>query len=230
MYRSHIGQDKWVAQVFNNSNDGYFLDFGAFDGISISNTYYLEKILRWNGICVEPNFTFFPELCKNRNVITLNYALWGESRIKLAFQDAHGLSSIVGIEHDDHTSELRNVHTKGIISVNSYNPNELMKEFAVPEFIHYLSLDVEGAEINILQSMNLGYYKFGLMTIEHNHFKNKRDAVREFLKDLSYDYVEVKNEDWFYSIANLEKLSGYSSKLDPGDLAKKIDSSYGINE
>lgn len=54
-YYSHIGQDKWVAETFRRARGGYFLDFGAFDGITTSNTIVLEKELGWTGICVEPN-------------------------------------------------------------------------------------------------------------------------------------------------------------------------------
>jgi len=65
-YMSHIGQDAWVAECMQYKKGGFFLDFGAFDGKTISNTYMLEKDLEWKGICVEPNPRYFNLLCERR--------------------------------------------------------------------------------------------------------------------------------------------------------------------
>jgi len=51
MYKSQAGQDEWVCKTLNNKVGGYFIDIGATNGFDLSNTYYLEKQLKWNGIC-----------------------------------------------------------------------------------------------------------------------------------------------------------------------------------
>ena len=42
--------------------NGYFIDIGALDGVTMSNTYLLETRYDWTGICVETNPDYFMEL------------------------------------------------------------------------------------------------------------------------------------------------------------------------
>ena len=97
-YSSHIGQDAWVAECLQFKRDGFFLDFGAFDGETISNTYALEKELGWRGICVEPNPRYYPSLCRCRKCITVNAALWPISRELLRLVNPHGLGAARGVQ------------------------------------------------------------------------------------------------------------------------------------
>ena len=49
-YKSQIGQDKYFIENINmNRRDLYFVDIGAHNGVTFSNTYCLEKYLDWNG-------------------------------------------------------------------------------------------------------------------------------------------------------------------------------------
>jgi len=188
----------WVAEVFNQRSPGFFLDFGAFDGVLISNTLYLEKRLNWTGLCVEPNPRYFENLCKERNVVCINSALWPISRISLQFADAHGLSSIEEYINSDSNSSNRINATKQMISVDTINPTELMDRFNVPREIDYMSLDVEGAEMDVLGSMDFDKYKITLMTIEHNHVVDKKMRVRAHLANYGYDVVSHRNDDFFF--------------------------------
>src|SRR5262245_28771346 len=47
-------QDLWVAYELGDKRDGYFVEFGAWDGAQASNTLYLERELGWTGILAEP--------------------------------------------------------------------------------------------------------------------------------------------------------------------------------
>jgi len=70
-FKSQKGQDKWVIfKIFRFKQRGYFVDLAAADGETHSNTYVLEKIFNWNGICIEPNPIFFQKLKKNRKCIS----------------------------------------------------------------------------------------------------------------------------------------------------------------
>src|SRR5208282_2318440 len=52
-YYSQLGQDKWVIEnIFKHRRGGFFVDIGAYNGVDISNTYYMEQQLGWSGICV----------------------------------------------------------------------------------------------------------------------------------------------------------------------------------
>jgi len=71
-YFSQFGQDKWIIErLFPSKRNGFFVDIGANDGITLSNTYFLEK-KGWNGLAVEPIPPVYEKLVKNRQCIAVN--------------------------------------------------------------------------------------------------------------------------------------------------------------
>src|SRR4051812_41235378 len=116
-YFSGALQDVWVDRIFQAKRTGYFLDFGAFDGLDMSNTLYLERERNWTGICVEPNPSWYPKLCAARTAICINAALWPVSRERLQFVDAHGLSSFAHLKDGDSNAPTRNIATQRMIEV-----------------------------------------------------------------------------------------------------------------
>ena len=86
MSKSQLKQDLNVLEYYNFKKRGYFVDIGASDGISLSNTYMLEKDYNWNGICVEPILNDFNILISNRkNSICVNKAVYNISDTKMKF-------------------------------------------------------------------------------------------------------------------------------------------------
>ena len=66
-YHSQYGQDKIINErIFGSKRNGFFVDIGANDGITGSNTYFFEKELSWKGVCIEPQPDIFNKLAKNR--------------------------------------------------------------------------------------------------------------------------------------------------------------------
>ncbi len=53
LFRSQFGEDRILWQVFRQRSHGYFIEVGAYDGITLSNTYFLEQ-MGWSGLLVEP--------------------------------------------------------------------------------------------------------------------------------------------------------------------------------
>jgi len=230
-YSPHIGQDAWVAECLQFKRDGFFLDFGAFDGKTISNTYALEKELGWRGICVEPNPRYYPSLCHCRQCITVNVALWPQSRELLSFVDAHGLSTIEAYKDADANAGRREQATHGVIEVDTLNPTELLKRFDAPDLIDFLSLDVEGAEYEVLSALDLRIYAIALMTIEHNHDLPRQHKLRAYLAQFGYEVVQNRNDDFYFHRAHLAGLSGSSGGIvDPMIVFKRVYASYGTNE
>jgi len=205
-YFSHIGQDAWVAACLQFKRGGFFLDFGAFDGQTISNTYTLEKDLGWKGICVEPNPRYYPLVCQCRNCISVNVALWPRSREQLRFVDAHGLSAIESFKDGDTNSNVRSQATLAVIEVDTLNPNELLARFNAPKLIDYLTLDVEGAEFDVLSTIDLKTYQIALMTIEHNHDTPRQEKIRQYLAQYGYEVVQNRNDDFFFHREHLTRL------------------------
>jgi hypothetical protein len=82
-YKQNFGKLKFQGQFFQdmiaflylqNKKDGFYLDIGANDGISGSNTYIFEQI-GWNGICIEPQPDVYKILKKYRNCVQPYFAV-----------------------------------------------------------------------------------------------------------------------------------------------------------
>lgn len=227
-YKSHIGQDRWVAEILRFKKKGYFLEFGALDGLLTSNTYVLEKELDWQGICVEANPTLYPAVCQNRSCITINAALWPESRTLIDMVDAHGLSSVVAYKDSDNQSSLRDSVTTRRFGIDTINPTELLDRFQAPALIDYMSLDVEGCEIDVLSSLDLDRYHIAMMTIEHNHDEARKAAVRALLEPMGYSVVSRLNDDWVYHPEYLRAALGGEAPEDPLRICEEISVSFAI--
>ena len=66
--KAQIGQDIFVLFSLSWKRNGYFVEFGATNGVDLSNTYLLEKNFNWNGILAEPAKVWHKDLVSNRNV------------------------------------------------------------------------------------------------------------------------------------------------------------------
>jgi FkbM family methyltransferase len=224
---SHTGQDAWVAEVLRFKRDGFFLDFGGFEGLLHSNTFYLEKCLGWQGLLVEPNPKPYRSACAVRSCVTINAALYPESRKSIEFTDSHGYSSLLEYQDDDSNRETRKAISKGLIHVDTINPTELMDRFSVPEHVDYLSLDVEGAELDVVINIDFEKYRIALLSIEHNHEKDRQEAIRRHMAGYGYQVIEHWNDDLFYNLANLDVVArnGY---VDPVMAQQIVIQSYSM--
>ncbi|MBK1612262.1 hypothetical protein CKO44_02130 [Rubrivivax gelatinosus] len=157
---SQAGQDQWVfGEAYNEATGRYFLDIGAHDGVSISNTYVLERRYQWKGLCIEANPKTFQALVRNRRAACVNVCLdRTEGEVDFAVRDV--LGGIVSPELDNAgpQAEVLRVRTRPLLDV--------LREHAAPAVIDYLSIDVEGAEERILDSFDFDRYRFNCMTIE----------------------------------------------------------------
>jgi hypothetical protein len=180
LFKSQIGQDKWVCEMLHYKRDGFFLDIGAFDGEQISNTHYLEKELGWNGICIEAGKNNFLQLIKNRGCLCLNNAMWSRE-CELLFKE------------DWTVGKVGEGEITQAISFKS-----LFREWDIPLLIDYISLDIEGAEYEALRNFPFGKYKVRIWTIEHNCVPELRDKIRSLMTDHGYTMIEKAFEDWWY--------------------------------
>ena len=86
--QSQLRQDLFVASELNFKKNGFFVEFGGADGKYLSNTYFLEKELSWEGIVAEPAKIFFKELSVNRKCIISTDCVWKNSNSLLSFNEA----------------------------------------------------------------------------------------------------------------------------------------------
>ena len=196
---SQIGQDLEVLKFYNNKRNGFFVEIGASDGIELSNTYLLETMYDWKGVCAEPIPLKFELLCKNRpNSFCCSDAVHGESGKQVEFDICNTSDLLSGISEniDCHKDVVNQDKTQ--ITITTISLNDLLEKSNSPLFIEYLSLDTEGSELEILKSVDFQKYTFGLIDVEHNGIEPRRTAIRNLLISNNYHYVRENKFDDCY--------------------------------
>jgi FkbM family methyltransferase len=199
MSYSQLNQDLKCIEFFNNKKDGFFVDVGAHNGVTFSNTYLLEKEYNWTGICVEPIKDVFDKLIKNRNCICKNTGIYDKTG-EVTFSIIEGSNEMLsGITEDiNHHKAIVEKEGKSI-TIPTITFTELLDEAQAPLLIDFLSLDTEGSELKILQSLNHKKYKFLYITVEHN-YTPLREEIRKFLVSKDYEYINENAHDDIYKL------------------------------
>lgn len=103
---SQAGQDAWVfGEAFNEMRKGFFVDIGAHDGVTISNTYLLDRRYGWVGLCIEANPVTFELLRQSRRATCLNICLDREPG-EVEFATRGVLGGIIGDRLDNKASSV----------------------------------------------------------------------------------------------------------------------------
>ncbi len=189
-FPSQIGQDRWVAEkVFPDVTDGYFLDVGSADGVVDSNTWALER-RGWKGICVDP----FPSNMSGRTCQMFREAVAAESGVKVTFAQAGELGGITS--HLDRWKDI--VKDTKTVDLTTVTLADILRRAHAPSYIHFMSLDIEGAEFEALRGFPFDEFKLGSMAIEHNYEEPKRSEIEQFLNSKGYKRDHTWMQDDFY--------------------------------
>ena len=192
-YYGQYLQDKFVNEnFFKDKRNGVFLDVGAYDGVSISNSLFFEKELGWTGICVEPSPTKFMKLCKYRTSIAMNYAIDKSNGMSKFLSTTGYTDTLAGlVDHYDqrHLSRIHNeISALGgqanVIPVHTISIESLLERFGI-RHIDYMSVDVEGGEMAVLQSINFDKVRIDVIDFEDNYTDISTPIVT-FLKKNGY--------------------------------------------
>lgn len=198
---SQLGQDLWVLEISDYKRNGFFVEFGATDGILLSNTWLLEKEFGWQGICAEPNPVFYERLKRNRSCFVSNQYIGrttGEE-VEFIFADAYG-GSVEYADDDSHMEKRRAYQEAGHTAmVTSTSLHDFLIQHNAPEFIDYISIDTEGSEYEILRDFPFDKWDIRLLTVEHN-FTEKRKDIQKLLESHGYKYQKAQFDDWFEKV------------------------------
>ena len=183
--KSQLKQDIFVLSETNFKQDGYFVEFGATDGITLSNTYLLETKFNWRGIVAEPLKSKYSELIKNRTCHVEDLCVWSESGKVLEFNETPNsdFSTINQFSSSDFHIESR--RGGNIFNVETISLYDLLEKYNAPRYIDYLSIDTEGSEYEILKNFDFEKYAFKVITCEHNHTE-MRDKIFTLLTSNGY--------------------------------------------
>lgn len=196
---AQLRQDAFVLLQTCFKRNGFFVEFGATNGIDLSNTVLLERDFGWQGILAEPATCWHDALRKNRSARIDTRCVWKESGRQLLFNmvDNPELSTIASFSGEDFHAESR---AKGdCYAVETVTLQDLLRESDAPKVIDYLSVDTEGSEYDILSSFDFSEYQVRIITCEHN-FTSNRDKIFGLLASKGYvrKFAGIsKWDDWY---------------------------------
>eukprot|EP00960_Hanusia_phi_P060434 764504-Hanusia_phi.AAC.7 len=168
--RSQSGEDYFAwSRFFRNKTGGTFLELGALDGSTYSNSFYFEHALMWRGVLVEADPANFQLLAKNRPEQVLVHAA-----ICKEVQEVHyltsGGSAVRGIYEFMASSFVRYWHKTMSMQKIMCLPLSAILSFLRVSYVDWLSVDVEGAELQVLESIDFSQVKFGVISAEVDDF------------------------------------------------------------
>ena len=195
---SQLGQDLWVLEKSSYKRGGYFVEFGATDGVLLSNTWLLEKEFGWRGICAEPNPKLFAALEKNRGCTLVRDCIAGISGRDVEFVLADAFGTMKEYMSADMHLERRTGYQEAgrVIKLKTTSLSDLLERCEAPRDIDFISIDTEGSELEILQTFAFDKWNVRLFTIEHN-FTPQRKLIRELMEMHGYQCIERDWDDWY---------------------------------
>jgi FkbM family methyltransferase len=202
-YSAQYAQDRFINDViFKNKPNGFFLDIGAHDGVTFSNSYFFENALQWNGICVEPIPEVYEQLEQNRNCIKVNAAITSQdgfvkfTRITGYAEMLSGITESYDLRHLERIQ--KDISEKGgkvqEIDVVAVSLNTLFNRHQV-KHIDLVTMDTEGNEYPIIANFPFHLVKPLVFAIENNYKDNK---IAKLLKSHGYKKLIKTGDDIFY--------------------------------
>ena len=197
--QAQLLQDIFVLFELAGKRGGYFVEFGATDGVQINNTVLLEREYGWTGVLAEPARFWHERLRSNRKCFISTDCVWRESGATLTFNETpdkelstiNNLSDVDRLGWERVDGECYPVHTVSLL--------DLLQQAKAPRVIDYMSVDTEGSEFEILEAFDFNAYNIRVLTVEHNYNVNRarlyalltnRGFVRKFEMFSQWD-------DWY---------------------------------
>jgi FkbM family methyltransferase len=197
--KSQINQDLFALSELGAIRGGFFVEFGATNGVDRSNTRLLEKRLGWKGILAEPARCWHLDLARNRSSLVEHRCVWKETGEKLTFSEVAEpeLSTLASFSDDDFHGQSRKSYTK--YEVETVSLGELLRTHRAPEIIDFFSIDTEGSELEILAAFDFTKHRFKVIVCEHN-YAPIREHIYGLLTSKGYvrKYPDLSRfDDWY---------------------------------
>jgi len=188
---------------------GFYIELGANDGFKQSNTLYFERSRGWRGILIEPVHSNYKKCLKTRaddNSIFCNACVsfeYSDPAVKMRYANlmttpldletdvknprAHADSGTPYMHADDHHYDF---------SAKARTLQSLLEEANAPRLIDFFSLDVEGAEIEVLKGVDHSMYRFSKLLIECRDI----DTMSQYLSKNNYELVaQITHHDYLFA-------------------------------
>lgn len=193
--KSQLRQDIFALVATGFRRDGFFIEFGATDGMSLNNSLMLEQEFGWTGILAEPARNWHADLKRNRSCTIDTRCVWRSTGETLNFTEApRGENSAI----TGYVSWKRRARGTSY-DVTTVSLNDLLAEHKAPAVIDYASVDTEGSEFEILNAVDWARWSFKVLTVEHN-YAPQREQIHALLTSKGYRRVHEpvsRFDDWY---------------------------------
>lgn len=195
--------DRKILRHFN-FDGGYFVELGAYDGVSFSNTLHLQLFKNWSGLLIEPSPHQYALAVKNRAKRTsvVNDACvedhYNNDSIELIYSGLMTIdtnSKIGRLNPMDHARLGEQFIEEKIYKfvVRAATLTQILDEVKAPTKIDFVSLDVEGSELNVLRGLNFQKYQVKYMLIETRDL----NQIRDYLSNKGFQLTEKFSDQDF---------------------------------
>jgi FkbM family methyltransferase len=203
-------QDLWVIDRLKGKRGGKYVEIGAHDGVRHSNTKMLEDYFGWNGLLVEPQYDLYVECIRNRkndaNNLISQWVIGRTARERVFFFKGNSYGGIAEFMPQDWKDEHFRRRTEGDYR-ETQTLRRLLEHHKMPDHVDYLSLDVEGAELPILEGFftPLSEYDtyvperwFSVITVEFRYDDVLLSRLEDLLEANGYILEHVEAFDAFF--------------------------------
>lgn len=181
------GEDLIIEDLTKNIKNGFYVDAGCYHPLHLSNTYLLYK-RSWNGINIdisEFSIKLFNHL--RPNDLNINSAVSNTEK-EISFYYQKKLSQLSTIK-----KEISNERMQGNIKekkIKSLKLNSILNQSKFKNRqIDFLNIDVEGADFEVLKSLDFTIYEPKIICIEIMDKNIFESEIYNFLKDINYKKI-----------------------------------------
>lgn len=213
--KSQILQDVFALHSVDFKPTGFFVEFGATNGITLSNTHILEVKFGWKGILAEPARCWTAALRANRKCAIDSRCVWTVTGEKLQFSETTDAElSTVGTFANRIDAHAKTRTTSESYDVETITLADLLLSHNAPRQIDYLSIDTEGSEYSILSHFDFDAFDIKVITVEHSYVQRDRDQIHRLLTSKGYVRTFEKFSRWDDWYVRSSEFPGTRSKQD----------------
>ena len=201
---SQAGQDKTVDDILKQKKNGFFIEVGAYDGVAFSNSLFFELSRGWTGLLIEANPRAYRELLmKDRHAWTTGACISLSNQVEIGVDFlAHGM--LGGLKADRFKGgslEMASEKDPYVYSVkaNCFPLGDMLDAIGVRK-VDMFSLDVEGAELAVLKTIDFSKFEISVIVVEEN---SNGAALTQFLQSKGYQVHSKSTYDIFFVLTAL---------------------------
>ncbi|XP_042858653.1 protein Star-like [Penaeus japonicus] len=190
---SQYGQSMIFNKMLRNMANGFFIEVGAHDGESLSNSLFFEKQLNWTGLLIEANPNLYAILkAKGRKAYSINACLSLVPRCTHVFFDVHQINPFGGrISNEKTSTEIECFPLHSMLLALERN------------IIDLFTLDIEGDELKVLKTIPWDKIQVRLLEVEVAHVPEGHQAVKDFMESVGYTFLKEWKINYIFAKKDL---------------------------